>query len=206
MHCPQQTKRRTPHAISVYARSTIHNEITDSFYEDETRHRDSQSSYSYKQPYASRGRNILNEHMIPKGSSVAVRRAGGSTGAALRSRSAVRRIFEKLADNFRFFHKNYREIDADVGERVWYVSWNFIAFEQKSMVLARATDVKQQLSRPSMIRPNADQCKCMFTIADNLYVFGNHNGLLNINIIFIEFMGFECVYVVRSWLRYRNTF
>lgn len=54
--------------------------------------------------------------MIPKGSSVAVRRAGGSTGAALRSRSAVRRIFEKLADNFRFSHKNYREIDANVGE------------------------------------------------------------------------------------------
>lgn len=56
---------------------------------------------------------------------------------------------------FAFFHKNYREIDANVGERVRYVSCNFIAFERMSMVLARATDVKQ-LSRPIMILLNAN--------------------------------------------------
>lgn len=120
--CTARGKRNVEHHTLYWytrdPRSTIHNEITDSFYEDETRHRDSQSSYSYKQPYASRSRNILNEHMIAKGSSVAVRRAGGSIGAALRSRSAVREIFEKFVNNFRFSNKNYRKIDANVGERV----------------------------------------------------------------------------------------
>lgn len=110
VHCPRKKRNgSTLHATSVYARLAAHHEITDSFYEGETRHRDSQSPRTpTKQPHASRGRNILNEHMIPAGPSATARRAGGATEAALRSRSAIRWTFKTVAENYRSFRGNFR--------------------------------------------------------------------------------------------------
>lgn len=60
VHCPREMKRWSPHVILIITATHERKRITNSFYEDGTRHRDNQSSYFYKRPFTSRGRNILN--------------------------------------------------------------------------------------------------------------------------------------------------
>lgn len=57
---PREMKRWSPHVILIIRATHDRKRITNSFYKDGTRHRDNQSSYFYKRPFTSRGRNILN--------------------------------------------------------------------------------------------------------------------------------------------------